>query len=88
VDGSPSLWYANVRHGNREIAEAISAQLAELETLHVFGDLANRPALSIKPLVAGGDQGAVGITCLYWTACGPAVVLRQAFRRREGLGAR
>jgi adenosylmethionine-8-amino-7-oxononanoate aminotransferase len=53
VDGSPSLWYANVRHGIREIAEAISAQLAELETLHVFGDLANRPALSTKPLVRG-----------------------------------
>src|SRR5688572_12038678 len=45
LDGSSSLWYANVGHGRREIAEAIAAQLRELETFHVFGDLANRPAM-------------------------------------------
>lgn len=44
LDGSSSLWYANVGHGNREIAAAISSQLAEIETFHAFGDLANRPA--------------------------------------------
>jgi putrescine---pyruvate transaminase len=48
VDGSSSLWYANVGHGNREIAEAISAQLAELETFHVFGDFTNRPARALS----------------------------------------
>src|SRR3712207_4154675 len=30
LDGSSSLWYANVGHGRREIAEAIARQLAEL----------------------------------------------------------
>ena len=47
LDGSSSLWYALVGHGRREIADAVATQLAELETFHVFGDLANRPALEL-----------------------------------------
>jgi adenosylmethionine-8-amino-7-oxononanoate aminotransferase len=47
LDGSSSLWYANVGHGRREIAEAVARQMAELETFHVFGDLANRPARQV-----------------------------------------
>jgi putrescine aminotransferase len=52
VDGSSSLWYANVGHGRREIAEAIAAQLAELETFHVFGDFTNRPARELSERLA------------------------------------
>ena len=52
IDGSSSLWYANVGHGNREIAEAIAAQLAELETFHVFGDFTNRPARELSERLA------------------------------------
>lgn len=44
LDGSSSLWYANVGHGRTEITDAIAAQLAELESFHTFGDFANRPA--------------------------------------------
>lgn len=44
LDGAASLWYCNVGHGRREIAEAVAAQLRRLEAFHVFGDLANRPA--------------------------------------------
>jgi adenosylmethionine-8-amino-7-oxononanoate aminotransferase len=53
LDGSSSLWYANVGHGRREIADAVAAQLARLETYHVFGDLANRPALALADRLAG-----------------------------------
>ena len=53
LDGAASLWYANVGHGRREIAEAIAAQLRELESFHVFGDLANRPALELAERIAG-----------------------------------
>jgi putrescine---pyruvate transaminase len=53
LDGSSSLWYANVGHGRREIAEAVASQLAQLETYHVFGDLANRPALELADRLAG-----------------------------------
>jgi putrescine aminotransferase len=53
LDGSSSLWYANVGHGRREIADAIATQLAQLETYHAFGDVANRPALRLAERLAG-----------------------------------
>ena len=53
LDGSSSLWYANVGHGRREIAQGVASQLAQLETYHVFGDLATRPALELADRLAG-----------------------------------
>jgi adenosylmethionine-8-amino-7-oxononanoate aminotransferase len=53
LDGSSSLWYANVGHGRREIADAVARQMADLENHHVFGDLANRPALELAERLAG-----------------------------------
>jgi putrescine aminotransferase len=47
LDGSASLWYANVGHGRREIAEAVAAQMTELESYSTFGDIANPPALAL-----------------------------------------
>jgi putrescine---pyruvate transaminase len=52
LDGCSSLWYANVGHGRREIAEAVATQLARLETYHVFGDFANRPAVELAERLA------------------------------------
>ncbi|MFN2627955.1 MAG: aspartate aminotransferase family protein [Gaiellaceae bacterium] len=52
LDGSSSLWYANAGHGRPEIADAVARQLRELETFHVFGDLANRPALELADRLA------------------------------------
>ena len=52
LDGSASLWYCNVGHGRREILEAVTAQLAQLETYHVFGDVATRPALELADRLA------------------------------------
>jgi putrescine aminotransferase len=47
LDATASLWYANVGHGRREIADAIAAQLHGLETYSAFGDFANEPALAL-----------------------------------------
>jgi adenosylmethionine-8-amino-7-oxononanoate aminotransferase len=47
LDGTASLWYANVGHGRPEIAEAILHQLRELEAYSAFGDLANPRALEL-----------------------------------------
>ena len=47
LDATASLWYANIGHGRREIADAVAAQLAKLESYSTFGDLANRPALEL-----------------------------------------
>ncbi len=52
LDGTASLWYANVGHGRTEIIDAVAAQMRELETYSIFGDLANRPALDLAERLA------------------------------------
>ena len=52
LDGASSLWYANVGHGRTEIRDAVAAQMAELETFHIFGDFANPPALALADRLA------------------------------------
>ena len=47
LDGSGSLWYANVGHGRTEIADAVRAQMARLESYSSFGDFANEPAIEL-----------------------------------------
>src|SRR6266536_15134 len=53
VDATASLWYCNVGHGRREIADAAAEQMRRLETYSTFGDIANRPALDLAERVAG-----------------------------------
>jgi putrescine aminotransferase len=52
LDATASLWYANVGHGRKEIAQAISSQLSQLEAYSTFGDFANRPALELAEALA------------------------------------
>jgi adenosylmethionine-8-amino-7-oxononanoate aminotransferase len=51
-DGTASLWYANVGHGRREMAEAIQSQLSRLETCYAFNDVATPPALELADRLA------------------------------------
>jgi putrescine aminotransferase len=44
LDGTASLWYANLGHGRPEIADAVAAQIRKLEAYSTFGDVGNRPA--------------------------------------------
>jgi adenosylmethionine-8-amino-7-oxononanoate aminotransferase len=44
LDGTASLWYANLGYGRREVADAVAAQMAKLEAYQTFGDFANPPA--------------------------------------------
>jgi putrescine aminotransferase len=44
LDGTASLWYANIGHGRREVADAVARQMAKLEAYQTFGDFGNRPA--------------------------------------------
>jgi putrescine aminotransferase len=53
VDATASLWYCNVGHGRREIADAVAAQMRRLEAYSTFGDFANRPVLELADRVAG-----------------------------------
>lgn len=52
LDATASLWYCNVGHGRREIADAAARQMVRLESYSTFGDLANRPALDLAERVA------------------------------------
>ncbi len=88
LDATASLWYANVGHGRREIAKAITAQLSQLEAYSAFGDFANPPALELAEalaerapmdsrifLVSGGGDAidtAAKLARRYWAAEGHA----------------
>ena len=52
LDGSGSLWYANVGHGREEIANAVAAQLRRLDAFSIFGDYSNRPAMELAERLA------------------------------------
>ncbi|MFW5419386.1 aspartate aminotransferase family protein [Nocardiopsis sp. CNT-189] len=52
LDGTASLWYCNVGHGRREIADAVHRQMTRLEAYTVYGDFANAPALELSERLA------------------------------------
>lgn len=52
LDGTASLWYANVGHGRREIADAAHAQMLQLEAYSAFGDFTNEPARTLAARIA------------------------------------
>lgn len=43
VDGMASLWYCNVGHGRREIADAVYAQMMEIAAYNTFDRFTNDP---------------------------------------------
>src|SRR4051812_48909117 len=47
LDATASLWFANVGHGRREIADAVMAQMQKIEAYHCFGDFANPTVLDL-----------------------------------------
>jgi len=51
-DGSAGLWHTSIGHGRPEMAEAAAAQIAKLETYHVFGRFANDRALELTDRLA------------------------------------
>lgn len=52
LDGTASLWYANVGHGRPEIAAAVQEQFGKLEAYSAFGDFATAPALELAARIA------------------------------------
>jgi putrescine---pyruvate transaminase len=86
LDATASLWYANVGHGRREIAEAAAEQMERLEAYSTFGDFANGPALELAAtladlapmpsrvfLVSGGGDAidtAAKLARQYWSQVG------------------
>src|SRR3954454_18758951 len=52
LDATAALWYANVGHGRKEIADAVAEQLRTLDAYSIFGDYANEPALELADRLA------------------------------------
>jgi putrescine aminotransferase len=44
IDGTASLWYSNIGHGRRRMADAIAEQIVKLDAYSIFGDVTNPPA--------------------------------------------
>jgi adenosylmethionine-8-amino-7-oxononanoate aminotransferase len=80
LDASASLWYCNVGHGRREIADAVARQLTTLEAYSIFGDIANPPALELADFLSARapmDDGKVFFT----TGGGDAIDTAAKFAR-------
>ncbi len=52
LDATASLWYCNVGHGRAEIADAVAAQMRQLESYSTFADLTNPPVQVLAERVA------------------------------------
>lgn len=72
LDATSGLWYANIGHGRREIADAVSQQLARLETYHLFGRFANDRAIKLADRLV--DLGPIPDAKVFWTSGGSDAV--------------
>jgi adenosylmethionine-8-amino-7-oxononanoate aminotransferase len=52
LDGTASLWYANIGYGRQEVADAVAEQMSRLAAYQTFGDFANRPANELAERLA------------------------------------
>ncbi len=52
-DATAGLWYANIGHGQKSVADAVHRQMVELETFHAFGAFANEPAKELCERIVG-----------------------------------
>ncbi len=52
LDGTAALWFCAAGHGRREIAEAVSSQMRELDAFHTFGSFTNAPQQRLAALLA------------------------------------
>jgi adenosylmethionine-8-amino-7-oxononanoate aminotransferase len=52
LDATAGLWFVNVGHGRREIADAAAAQMGRLAAYHTFGDITNEPTEQLTARVA------------------------------------
>jgi adenosylmethionine-8-amino-7-oxononanoate aminotransferase len=80
IDGSASLWYSNVGHGRREIADAVHRQIMQLEAFSIFGDNATPPALELADALAARSP-MEGSKVFFTTGGGDAIDTAAKFAR-------
>ncbi len=52
LDGTASLWYANLGHGRADVTKAVAAQMEKLAAYQTFGDFANPPSNELAARLA------------------------------------
>lgn len=52
LDATAGLWFANVGHGRRELADAAARQMTELAAYSTFGDIAAAPTIELAERLA------------------------------------
>lgn len=67
-DAPASLWYCNVGHGRAAIADAVAAQMRQLESYSNFEHLATRPTLELAERVA--DLAPIDDPKIFFTSGG------------------
>ena len=88
LDGIAGLWCVNIGHGRREMAEAISAQVMQMQYYNPFGHSTNVPAAELGFWLAQnapGDLNHVYYTCGGSTANDAAVRLVHYYNSMRGL---
>jgi len=87
LDGTASLWYCAAGHGRREIIDAITAQLSELEAYHTFARFTNRPDQRLADLLMELEpipDARVFFTCGGSEAIDSALKLARAGHKAAG----
>ena len=91
LDGTGSLWYCAAGHGRREIIDAVTAQLNELEAYHTFARFTNRPEQRLAELLLDLEpipDARVLFTCGGSEAIDSAIKLARAGHKAAGDGGR
>ena len=91
LDGTASLWYCAAGHGRREITDAITAQMAELEAFHTFARFTNGPERKLAEMLVELEpipDSRVFFTCGGSEAIDSAMKLARAGHKAAGDGGR
>jgi putrescine---pyruvate transaminase len=91
IDGTGSLWYCAAGHGRREIIDAITAQLNDLDAFHTFARFTNRPEEQLAEMLLDLEpipDARVYFTCGGSEAIDSAIKLVRAGHKAAGDGGR
>jgi adenosylmethionine-8-amino-7-oxononanoate aminotransferase len=91
LDGTASLWYCAAGHGRREIADAVTEQMAKLEAWHTFARFTNAPEDELAGLLMALEpipDARVLFTCGGSEAIDSAIKIARAGHKAAGDGGR
>ena len=85
IDGLASLWYCQIGHGRPEMADAVAAQMRELEAYNTFDPFTNPPAARAAEMIVERSplsDGRVFLGCSGSEAVDTALKLARLYAQR------